>query len=506
MGVKQPAADRPEPGTGRAVPGCWCGGADLEPLGSDYGCCQRCGTVVYRQPISNAEYLAADGTGFYGDRYWRRHVPRVLGLPGLEERARADLSERAVFHLVKILDYLAPGARVLELGCGAGSLTYLLRQAGFDAAGLELGPAAIELARDHFGVEVHRGPLEALADDRPFDAIVGVDVLEHLPDPLATITLCARRLNPGGLLFLQTPCYRDEGPEWQMLLPREHLYLFNEASVERLLRQAGFAAVEIGRSLFAYDMWVAAALVALDRRPEPMAGVPPVVVGLIDATAAGTRAHDERDAVDADRKLKESDVETLRRELETLRDDQQAKEQVLSRQDRELRQVRKDQERRVGLISRLNGELEAVRADQAARGELIDRLGGELAALRRDRQEKGEQVDRLSLELESARADQASKEELIDRLSVELELVRGDQAVKAELIDRLSVELEMVRGDQQAKERLIRRLDGELEANAVALEQSRAELGRARAEIEDIQADRLYRLLRAARARLGGRP
>ena len=54
------------------------------------------------------------------------YVPERLGLPRLEERARSDLSERAVFHLERILERLAPGGRILELGCGAGSLTYLL--------------------------------------------------------------------------------------------------------------------------------------------------------------------------------------------------------------------------------------------------------------------------------------------------------------------------------------------------------------------------------------------
>ncbi len=498
MDVKQRAAGRPDPGTA-AVPEpggerdvrCWCGGEDLEPLAADYGRCRACGTVVYTEPIDRAEYTAAGGNGFYGDAYWRRHVPRVLGLPGLEERARSDLSERAVFHLVKVLDHLAPGARVLELGCGAGSLTYLLSQAGFDAAGVELGPAAIELARRRFGVEVRRGPLEALDDGVAWDAIVAVDVLEHLPDPLATMTLCGRRLGPGGRLFLQTPCYRDEGPEWSMLLPKEHLHLFTEGSVERLLSQAGFAAVEIGRSLFPYDMWVAAALTApLVRRSDPLAALPPVVVGLIDATAASSRARDECDAIDADRRRRSEDVESLRRELAAVRGDQQAKERLLGRQHRELAEVRRDQERRGELISRMNAELETVRGDQTVKAKLIDRLSVELAAVR---------------------GDQATKAELIDRLDGELAAVRADQTAKAELIDRLSAELATVRADQQAKEGLLQRLDGELEDRAAALARTRAELeqatgelGQTRAELAEIRADRLYRLLRAARARLGG--
>ncbi len=452
------AADPASPGSGpRTLSRCWCGAEDLEPLGSDYLRCRDCGTVVYRFPVD----AGGDDSGFYGDRYWRRHVPEVLGLPGLEERARSDLPERAVFQLVKILEYAAPGGRVLELGCGAGSLAYLLCQAGFDAEGLELGPAAVELARGHFGLEVHHGPLESQDDPGPWDAIVAVDVLEHLPDPLATMTLCARRLAAGGRLFLQTPCYRQEGAEWQMLLPREHLHLFTEASVERLLRAAGFTAIEVGPSLFPHDMWVVAAAEAtLVERPEPLAGVAPMAVALIDAYADGTRTRDERDAVDADRQRKQQEFDTLRQELESVRADQTAKARLLHRQDRELR----------ALGVRLETELEAVRRDRQAKEELIADLGSEL---------------------ERTRQDQADKGRLIDRLTSELESVRGDQSAKAELVDRVSAELETVRADQQAKEIVIRQLDEDLR--------------KATAELEEIHADRRYRLLQAAGVHLGGR-
>ncbi len=479
MEVRARAADRPGPATGvdPSEVRCWCGGADFEPLRSDYACCRGCGTVVYSEPIEPEKHTSGDDTGFYGDRYWRHHVPRVLGLPGLEERARSDLAERAVFHLVKILGHLR-GNRVLELGCGAGSLTYLLRQAGFDATGLELGPAAVELARRRFGVEVHRGPLETLADQGPYDAIVAVDVLEHLPDPSATTALCARRLTAGGLLFLQTPCYRQQGPDWQMLLPEEHLHLFTETSVERLLREAGFAATKVERSIFPDDMWVTASLRApLVERSESLADVPPVVVALIDSFAESTRWREAHEAIDSDRRRKQEIADKLSRDIESVRGDQAAKQRLLCRQDQELRAVRDDQDRKRALITRLDAQLETIRGDQAAKQGLIDRLTSELAAVRED---------------------QAAKQGLIDRTGAELAAVREDQAAKQELIDRLTSELAAARGDQRDKESLIRRLDAQLEVTAAERQQLRAEL-------EKIGDDRLYRLLRAAREGLGGR-
>ena len=543
--VKPRTADQPAPthAAGESVR-CWCGEETFEPLGLSYLRCAGCGTVIDPEPVDPEERVASDG--FYGDHYWRRHVPQVLGLPGLEERARSDLPERAIFHLVKILERLAPGKRVLELGCGAGSLTYLLGQAGFDARGLELGTAAIEVARARFGITVDRGPLEEQDGLGRFDAIVAVDVLEHLPRPLATMALCRRRLGPGGLLFLQTPCYRGEGPEWPMLLPNEHLYLFTETSVERMLRQAGFDAVEVGGSLFPHDMWVTAALAKPAtgtpvERDDPLAGVSPVAVALIDAYAERVRAADERAALDADRGRKEEHNQCLRGELEVVRADQAAKGELLGRQDRELRRIRDDQHAKGELIDQLGADLETVRHDQAAKQVLIERLSCELASVREDqtakaslievlsadlesvredRAAKADLIEALSAKLESVREDQTAKASLIDALSTELMSVREDQTAKAELIDVVSIELKAVRADQQAKERVIRDFDAELESVRADRDKlradrdklradrdrSRAETDEIRAELDHIHDDRLYRLLRALRAHFGGRP
>ncbi len=514
MGVKQRAVGvRGLEVTADSKVRCWCGGMDLEPLNPEYGSCSDCGTVIYREVVDPAEHVAGSDTSFYGDRYWQHYVPKVLGLPGLEERARADLAERAVVHLVKVLQHQAPGGRVLELGCGSGSLTYLLRKAGFDAEGLEIGPAAIEIARQRFGLTVHGGPLEALGDPGPWSAIVAIDVLEHLPDPLATLSLCSDRLGPGGRLFLQTPCYRGEGADWPMLLPEEHLYLFTSGSIERLLRAAGFTEVEVERGLFPHDMWVTASIDSpLVERADPLASVPPLVVALVDAYSESNRARGERDAIAADRDRKQQDIDRLQEELDAVRGDQSAKAKLLRRQDRELETVRRDQAEKEQLIDRLSSEVETIRTDQAAKEELIDRLGTELEAVRGDQQVKGELIgrleaeleavrrdqsakeqliERLSSELEAAQADQTAKQELIDRLGSELDMAREDQAAKEELIDRLSVELEEVRADQQAKEAVILRLDQDLEATA--------------AELQGIREDRRYRLLEKLGVRLGER-
>jgi SAM-dependent methyltransferase len=343
---------------------CWCGENDREPLGDDYARCGGCGTLVYDRPYSPEDYRSPDGeTGFYGRRYWEEHVPQVLGMPGLAQRARTDTPDRAVYYLRRILEHLAPGSSVLEVGCAPGSLAYLLDQAGFAAVGLEIAQTTVDFARERFGIAVRRGPVEDAGTPGAFDAVVAIDVLEHLTDPLETLAACARCLRGPGLLLLQTPCYRGEGAGWEMLVPREHLYLHSEDSVRRLLAEAGFAAAEVTASLYAHDMWIAAAREGpLARRTDPEGGVSPIGLALLDAYSA--------------------------------------RERVLQ----ELEDVRRDQASKEALIARISRELEDVRADQAAKEELIARVDAELVAVRADQREKERVIERLLRELRDPRS------------------------------------------------------------------------------------------------------
>ncbi len=103
------------------------------------------------------------------------------------------------------------GARVLDVGCGAGLLSEALAREGAQVTAIDLAPDLIKIAKLHrleSGVEVEYRltPVETLADEMPgaFDAIVCMEMLEHVPDPGAIIAACATLLKPGGHLFLST--------------------------------------------------------------------------------------------------------------------------------------------------------------------------------------------------------------------------------------------------------------------------------------------------------------
>ncbi len=245
---------------------CWCGNPELERFSSEYLHCPACETLVLANPpTANALLVTDDDAALYGRNYFERMAERH-GLPTLEDRARFDLHERCLYWLRSLLRYRQPPARILELGSAHGAFVALMRWAGFDATGLDLSPELVERARRRFDVPILEGPIES--HDLPegsMDAVVLMDVLEHLAQPEETLRRCFRLLKPDGLFFLQTPQYREgkslaqmqeEGdPFLRMLLPDQHLYLFSQSSVRLLLQRLGAEHVVFEPAIFsAYDM------------------------------------------------------------------------------------------------------------------------------------------------------------------------------------------------------------------------------------------------------------
>ncbi len=103
-----------------------------------------------------------------------------------------------------------PGKTVLDLGCAGGFMAEALALRGAQVTGIDPAAEAIDAARAHaraqglrIGYDVGVG--EALPyDDGSFDAVVCVDVLEHVADLNKVLSEVARTLRPGGLFLFDT--------------------------------------------------------------------------------------------------------------------------------------------------------------------------------------------------------------------------------------------------------------------------------------------------------------
>ncbi len=157
---------------------------------------------------------------------------------------------------------LPPSSRFLDVGCGYGfSLDYAIHARGWEGRGVDPAQLA-EAGREQLGLPIE---LAYLKPDDPargqMDAVLGSEVLEHLPSPIEFVRLLRAMLRPGGVLVLTTPNGDHILPETSLgalvslLSPGLHLVIQTQASLRALLERAGFAHVqveELGHGLVAY--------------------------------------------------------------------------------------------------------------------------------------------------------------------------------------------------------------------------------------------------------------
>lgn len=97
-------------------------------------------------------------------------------------------------------------ARILEVGCGTGHNLAMLKKFGKVEAS-ELDASARALASKRLGDTVKAAKLPDLSmfERNAYDLVALLDVLEHVPDDLASLRAIHRRLKPGGALLLTVP-------------------------------------------------------------------------------------------------------------------------------------------------------------------------------------------------------------------------------------------------------------------------------------------------------------
>src|SRR6266542_794167 len=153
---------------------------------------------------------------------------------------------------------VAPGARVLDVGCGSGEFPELAKAAGYDAVGLDVSQPSISAARElHPDVEYRLAGADELAAAEPasFDLVTLWDVIEHVKYPHDVVAACAALVRPGGLVACGTQngdslyarvadaAYSTIPPVGKLMLMQRysqwHLQIWTTATLSRLVRDHG---------------------------------------------------------------------------------------------------------------------------------------------------------------------------------------------------------------------------------------------------------------------------
>ncbi len=102
------------------------------------------------------------------------------------------------------------GLRILDIGCGGGLLSEPMARLGADVVGADAAERNIPVARVHaeeqgLDIDYRHTTAEALAAaGERFDAVLNMEVVEHVSDPQAYLTACHDLLKPGGLMTCST--------------------------------------------------------------------------------------------------------------------------------------------------------------------------------------------------------------------------------------------------------------------------------------------------------------
>jgi len=197
--------------------------------------CAECG-VEFLDPFPT------DTEAYYqGEQYWVDHhgpvnVAKLQAKHGPEQkRWFAEVGEQTL-----------RGKRLGDFGCGVGIFLDMAKGVAADTVGVDLA----EHFKAHLEASGHRfahGAQELKPNS--LDVVVSFDTLEHVPDTKAFLKDIYGALDKGGQVFIGVPNQRDflkklEPDYLPFFYHLSHLYYFNEESLHRALKEAGFKNIQ----------------------------------------------------------------------------------------------------------------------------------------------------------------------------------------------------------------------------------------------------------------------
>jgi SAM-dependent methyltransferase len=153
-----------------------------------------------------------------------------------------------------LLPYLNPEMAVLDIGAGAGSLLYAIRDKVRTCHATELNQAYVSYMNS-LGFKAYYGFAEKLEISDKFDLVISLNALDHMPEPLPVLKKIHSLLKDNGLIYLELP---NRNEALNFYLPEEnrknfnkffwhkaHYSYFYEDTIIKALKLSGFTDIKV---------------------------------------------------------------------------------------------------------------------------------------------------------------------------------------------------------------------------------------------------------------------
>lgn len=222
------------------------------------------GRRLFHCLVCDVQFLSPQLSDVELERLYSENYYAAWGIRGNTENETTRQMKIATFQLRldTIRRFAGPG-NILDVGCATGYFLELAQQQGFIPYGVEFSEYSAGIAKRKFGDDkIFKGTLEQFSETPgrsgssgaapSFQVIAMSDLIEHVRNPVATLTTAAQLLTDNGLIMIMTPdtatlSNKLMGRRWTHYKP-EHFFYFNRRSMDYLAAKGGLQVLHYERS------------------------------------------------------------------------------------------------------------------------------------------------------------------------------------------------------------------------------------------------------------------